>query len=93
MAYVKALPSETASWFSDHHFCMDLESLVLYGGEIGNTMNVNINVYDCTQSESSVPCNQTMAPHDVLLQMMVAEETLDVKNVDNPFDYNHKLID
>jgi hypothetical protein len=93
MAYVKALPSQTASWFSDDHFCMDLESLVLYGGEIGDTMKVNINVYDCTQSESSVPCNQTLAPHDVLLALSVAEETLDVKNVNNPFGYNHKIIE
>ena len=93
MAYVKALPSETASWFSDHHFCMDLESLVLYGGQLGNHMKVMINVYDCTQSESSVPCNQTLAPQDILLQMMVAEQTLDVKNVDNPWGYNHKSIE
>jgi hypothetical protein len=93
MAYVKALPSETASWFSDLNFCMDLESLLLYGGEIGDTMRVNIDVYDCQQSESSVPCNQTLKPHDVLLQIMVLEETLDIKLVDNPFGYNHKSIE
>jgi hypothetical protein len=93
MAYIKALPSKTADWFSDVHFCMDLTSLVLYGGEIGNTMRMNTNVYDCSKSDSPVPCNITMEPHDVLLQLMLLEETLDVKLVNNPFGYNHKSID
>ena len=66
---------------------------MLYGGEIGDTMKMNISVYDCTQSESSVPCNHTMEPHDVLLQLLLLEETLDVKLVNNPFGYNHKSID
>jgi hypothetical protein len=93
MAYVKALRSEIADWFSDFHFCMDLNSLVLYGGEVGDNMKMNISVYDCTQGESPVPCNQTLQPHDVYLQIAVAEETLDIKLVDNPFGYNHKPVD
>jgi hypothetical protein len=93
MAYIKALPIETAVFFSDVQYCMDIPSLVLYGGEVGDNMKININVYDCTQGESSVPCNQTMQPHDVYLQIGVAEETLDIKLVDNPFGFNHKPID
>ena len=93
MAYVKALPSETADWFSDVHFCMDLASLVLYGGDIGNTMRINIDVRDCTQSESPVPCNHTLELQDVLIELLLLEETLDVKLVNNPFGYNHRSID
>jgi hypothetical protein len=93
MAYVKALPSETAGWFSGVHFCMDSPSLVLYGGDVGNTMRINIDVRDCTESESSVPCNHTLELQDVLLELLILEETIDVKLVNNPFGYNHRSID
>jgi hypothetical protein len=52
MSYTKNFPAEITAWFENVHFCLDAEDLTLHGGREGNFTSLNVDLYDCTQSES-----------------------------------------
>jgi hypothetical protein len=90
MAYTKNLPAEFSAWFENVHFCLDSEDINLYGGLGGNTQTLNVDVHDCTPSESPVTCAQTIPPNHIVMDLMVLEQTLNVKIPENPYGYRHR---
>ena len=90
MAYTKNLPAEISGYWENVQFCLDSEDLNLYGGKQQNFQLLNVDLYDCTQSESPVPCNQTIPISEILMDFGVLEQTLNVKHKDNPYGYKHR---
>jgi hypothetical protein len=57
---------------------------------MGNFQVINIDLYDCTPSESPVTCAQTIPPHHIMIDFLVLEQTLNVKLKDKPYGYGNR---
>jgi hypothetical protein len=90
IAYTKNFTAKITAGFENAHFCLDTPELKIYGGGDLDSQVLNVDLYDCTQSESPVKCKQTMQPHEIAVLPMVLEQTLNVKNIHNPYAYRHR---
>jgi hypothetical protein len=90
VAYINNLSAKIKAGFENVHFCLDTPELQIFGGGDGKSQVLNVDLYDCMQSESPVTCNQTMQPNDIAVLPMVFEQTLNVKNTENPYAYRHR---
>jgi hypothetical protein len=90
MAYTNNFTAKIKAGFENVHFCLDTPELQIYGGGDLKSQVLNVDLYDCIQSESPVTCNQTMQPHEIAVLYMVFEQTLNVKNKENPYAYRHR---
>ena len=90
MAYTKNFPPKIIDWFENVHFCLDTEDLTIAGGREGNYTSLNVDLYDCTQSESPEVCDQTIGAHEIVMDFVVLQQTLNVKDKENPYGYKHR---
>ena len=90
MAYTKNFTTQITAGVGNVHFCLDTTDLKINGGGDGNFTSLNVDLYDCIQGESPVPCNQTMQPHEIAVLPMLLGQTLNVKNKENPYGYRHR---
>jgi hypothetical protein len=90
MAYTKNFPAEISASFEDVHFCLDAEVIDLHGVIGGNFQKLNVDLYDCIPSESPVKCAQTISINHIVMNLMVLEQTLNVKIPENPYGYRKR---